>query len=73
MQLIIENDCVYSFLIYYFIDWISDQAFEDYAAEEMKKGKTLRQIHAAYFAAWIPWEDHADKIFERIQQLTKDR
>ena len=46
VQLIMENDCVYSFLIYYFIDWISDQAFEDYAAKEMKKGKSLRQVHA---------------------------
>ena len=73
VRLIMENDCAYSYLIYYFIDWISDQAFEDYAAEEMKKGKSLRQVHAEYFAAWIPWEDCVDKIIERIQELTKDR
>lgn len=73
VQLVMINDCVYSFLIYYFIDWISDQAFEDYAEEQMKNGKTLREIHADYFAAWIPWEDCADKIIKRIYELTKDR
>ena len=71
VQLVMENDCVYSFLIYYFIEWISDQAFEDYAEEQMKNGITLREIHAEYFAAWIPWEDCADKIVERIHDLAK--
>ena len=73
VQTIMEEDEVYTFLIYYFLEWISDQAFEDYAVEEMKKGKSLREVHAEYFAAWIPWENCADKIIERIHELTKDR
>ena len=72
VQLIMQNDNVYSFLIYYFLDWISDSIFEEDAEEEVKKGKTLRQVHAEYFAAWIPWEDCADKLIERIHELTKD-
>lgn len=70
VQLIMENDAVYTFLIYYFIDWISDQAFEDYAREQMKNGKSLRQIHAEYFAAWIPWEDCADQLIRRLCKLS---
>lgn len=73
VQLVMEYDSVYTFLIYYFLEWISDWAFEEYATEEMKKGKSLRQVHAEYFAAWIPWENCADKIIERIHELTKDR
>lgn len=72
VQLIMENDSVFNYLIYYFIDWISDKAFEEYAEEEIKKGKSLRQVHAEYFAAWIPWEPCAEQIIVHIHELAKD-
>ena len=71
VQLIMQNDYVYSYLIYYFIDWISDQAFEDDAKEQVKNGKSLRQVHAEHFASWIPCEDCADKIYDQIQDLSR--
>ena len=70
VPLIVENDAVYSYLLQYYLDWISDQAFEDYAKTECEKGKSIRQIHAEYFDAWISWEPYADELIEKIQALS---
>ena len=69
VQVIMENDNVYSYLIYFYLEEISDQAFEDYAKEQCQSGKTLRQVHAEYFASWIPWESCAESLIERVREL----
>ena len=71
LQLIMTNDYVYSYLIYFYLEEISDQAFEEYAKKQCQSGKTLKQVHAEYFAAWIPWETCADKIYEQIRDLNR--
>ena len=71
VQRIMTNDYVYSYLIYFYLEEISDQAFENYAKEQCQSGKTLRQVHAEYFASWIPWETCADKIYDQIQDLSR--
>ena len=72
VQLIMENDDVYSYLINYYLDLISDQAFEDFLNAECQKGKTVRQVHAEYMASWIPWESSADKLCERIRKMADE-
>ncbi len=69
VQLIMENDCVYSYLIYYYIEWISEQDFEESVKEWMLEGKTVREVHARYFAAWIPHDPHGEKIVQKIKDL----
>ena len=70
VQLIMQNDYVYSFLIYFYLEDISSWEFEELVREECQKGKTQREVHAYYFASWIPCEKNVAEIMESIELLS---
>ena len=70
VQLIMTNDDVYRQLIYFYLDEISDWRFEQ---EMHASGISEREYLSRYFAARIPGEKCANKILEKIHELTKDR
>ena len=69
VQIIMQNDCVYSYLLYFYLEDISSWEFEELVREECQRGKTQREVHAYYFASWIPCEKNFAKIMERIESL----
>ena len=57
------NDDVYTFLIYFYLDEISDWRFD---LEMRDSGLSEREYLSHYFAARIPGEDCYEKLIDRI-------
>ena len=69
VYLIMKNDEAYRYLIYFYLDEISDWRFE----QEMRdSGIGEREYLSRYFAARIPGELCYEKIMEKIEELEAD-
>ena len=56
----------------YFIEELSDSYFDDYLRNEIAHGRTEREVLSEYMAAWIEWQDCADRLRERIRHLSEN-
>ena len=65
-QLLMNSDKAFAYCCQYFIEEVTDSYFEEYLREKMAQGFTEREVLSEYMAAWIPWEDHADKLIARL-------
>ena len=61
-----ENDNAFVQCCYYFIEDLTDSAFEDHLREQVAQGRTEREVLSEYMASWIPWEEYADKLIEKL-------
>ena len=64
-----ENDKAFVHCCYYFIEELTDSAFEEHMRQLVAQGRTEREVMSEYMASWIPWEDNADKLIARIYEL----
>ena len=68
-QMIYANDDVFSFLIYYFLDELSDPYFERELAAETERTHNERWSLSRHMAAWLPHEKNCKLILQRIYEL----
>lgn len=66
------NDNAFVHCCYYFMEELSDSAFEEYLREQVAQGRTEREVLSKYMASWIPWEEHADKLIVRVRELADE-
>ena len=64
------NDKAFVHCCYYFIEDLSDSAFEEHLREQVAQGRTEREVLSEYMASWIPWEEYGDKLCETIKEWT---
>ena len=64
-----ENDNAFVYCCYYFIEDLTDSAFEDHLREQVAHGRTEREIVSEYMASWIPWEEYGNKLIAQINEL----
>ena len=69
---IMTNDAVYTFLIYFYLDEISDWQFEQEMKFAAEKGITERQYLSRYFASRIPGEDCYEKLIAIIKEIAAE-
>ena len=50
-----ENDNAFVQCCYYFIEDLTDSAFEDHLREQVAQGRTEREVLSEYMASWIPF------------------
>ena len=53
-----ENDNAFVQCCYYFIEDLTDSAFEDHLREQVAQGRTEREVLSEYMASWVPWEEY---------------
>ena len=63
---IYNSDIIYTFLIYYFIEDLSNPNL----IPPIEKSQNLRWTYCQHMAAWLPHEKHYTEILKRIDQLT---
>lgn len=68
-QMIYANDDVFTFLIYYFLDEISDPYFERELAAETERTQNERWNLCQHMAAWLPYEKNYKLILQRIYEI----
>ena len=71
MQILMENDNAFVHCCYYFIEDLTDSAFEDHLREQVAQGRTEREVLSEYMASWIPWEEYGDKLCARIKEMAE--
>ena len=64
-----ENDKAFVHCCYYFIEDLSDSAFEEHLRKQVAQGRTEREVLSEYMASWIPWEEYGDKLCARIKEM----
>ena len=61
------NDAVYNFLIYYYLEELSNP----YLTEEISSIQNQRWSQCVQLAAWLHYEKNYDKIRQRLYELTE--
>ena len=69
IQLLMESDKAFAYCCQYFIEEVTDSYFVEYLREKLAQGFTEREVLSEYLAAWIPWEDHADKLVVKLREM----
>ena len=59
-----SHECVYSYLLSYFLPDLSDPDFRQDAAYEIEQDE--RKTYCRYMAVWLPHEPHYNEILKRI-------
>lgn len=63
------NDAVYTSLIYFYLDEISDWRFEQEMKLAAETGTSEREYLSRYFASRIPGETCFEKIMKNIAEI----
>ena len=69
IELSYANDNVFTFLVYYYLDQISDPCFEIELANDIKLSHDERLSLCQHMAAWLPYEKHYEEILQHISEL----
>ena len=64
-EAIYTNDTLYRFLIYYFLDDLSDP----YLITGIDSSPDIRWTLSQAMASWLPYEKHYPQILQRIEDL----
>lgn len=67
--MIFDNDEIYKYCLYYYLDEISEYGFQTEMEEAAERGITERQFISEYCAARIPGEEHYDRIMKKISGI----
>ncbi len=62
-----SHECIYSYLIRYFLPELSDPYFRQDASHEIEQDE--RMTYCRYMAAWLPHEPHYNQILYKLKQL----
>ena len=63
--MIYDNKETYAFLVKYYLDKLSDPYFE----RELEQVENQRLYICENMASWIPYDEHAEKILQRIKEF----
>ena len=63
--MIYDNEHTYGFLVWYFLDKLSDPYFE----RELEQAKNQRWFICENIASWIPYDKHAELLLQRIKEF----
>lgn len=68
VQRIMTDDAVYTYLIYFYLDEISDWRFTQEMEIAAEKGISEREYLSNYFSARIPGEKCYEKLIMKIEE-----
>ena len=63
-----EDDTAFNECYLYFIDDVWNLMVREEVREAEAHGISEREVLAQYMASWIPGEEHADRLCERIRE-----
>ena len=63
--MIYDNEHTYGFLVWYFLDKLSDPYFE----RELEQAKNQRWFICENMASWIPYEKHYAELVQKIENI----
>ena len=64
-EAIYANDALYRFLIYYFLEDLSDSSL----MAELDNSPDERWTISKYMASWLPYEKYYPEIIQKIEEL----
>lgn len=67
-----KNDNAFVHCCYYFIEDLTDSAFEETLRQKLAQGQTEREVLSEYMAAWIQWDLNVEKITAQIYELADE-
>ena len=67
-----KNDNAFVHCCYYFIEDLTDSAFEETLRQKLAQGQTEREVLSEYMASWIPGEEYVDRLCERIKEMASE-
>ena len=69
-QILMESDAAFNECYLYFIDDVWNLMIHEEFCDAKARGVSEREVLARYMASWIPCEEHADKLYACIKEMT---